>query len=167
MSSNNPTTDSIGIPAPPVILNRIGTSVRTRMDDLREHFILCFDAKSAAGSTKVSRRPTPAPPAALPPIASAPWMSLKSTSPPTSSPATASSARVFDVDVDDTRRIRLLAFIDASFFSPFMERTGKRYPDLLRRPAVVRGQHSVHDRLPVPHRYFPVHRPHRRWPLCR
>ncbi len=34
----------------------------------------------------------------------------------------------FDVDVDDTRRLRLLAFVDASFFSPYMERTGKRYP---------------------------------------
>lgn len=34
----------------------------------------------------------------------------------------------FDVDVDDTRRLRLLAFIDASFFSPYTERSGKRYP---------------------------------------
>ena len=34
----------------------------------------------------------------------------------------------FDIDVDDTRRLRLLAFIDASFFSPYMERSGKRYP---------------------------------------
>jgi NADPH-dependent glutamate synthase beta subunit-like oxidoreductase len=34
----------------------------------------------------------------------------------------------FDVDVDDTRRIRLLAFVDASFFSPYTERSGKRYP---------------------------------------
>src|SRR3954467_5833604 len=34
----------------------------------------------------------------------------------------------FDAEVEDTRRIRLLAFIDASFFSPYMERTGKRYP---------------------------------------
>ena len=34
----------------------------------------------------------------------------------------------FNIDVDDTRRLRLLAFIDASFFSPYMERTGKRYP---------------------------------------
>jgi NADPH-dependent glutamate synthase beta subunit-like oxidoreductase/NAD-dependent dihydropyrimidine dehydrogenase PreA subunit len=33
-----------------------------------------------------------------------------------------------DVDIDDTRRIRLLAFIDASFFSPYTERSGKRYP---------------------------------------
>jgi rubredoxin len=33
-----------------------------------------------------------------------------------------------DVDIDDTRRLRLLAFIDASFFSPYMERSGKRYP---------------------------------------
>ncbi|HET7056540.1 MAG TPA: FAD-dependent oxidoreductase, partial [Thermomicrobiales bacterium] len=33
-----------------------------------------------------------------------------------------------DIDVDDTRRIRLLAFVDASFFSPYTERTGKRYP---------------------------------------
>jgi NADPH-dependent glutamate synthase beta subunit-like oxidoreductase/formate hydrogenlyase subunit 6/NADH:ubiquinone oxidoreductase subunit I len=32
-----------------------------------------------------------------------------------------------DAQVEDTRRIRLLAFIDASFFSPFMERSGKRY----------------------------------------
>jgi NADPH-dependent glutamate synthase beta subunit-like oxidoreductase/ferredoxin len=34
----------------------------------------------------------------------------------------------FDADVEDTRRIRLLAFVDASFFSPYTERTGKRYP---------------------------------------
>jgi len=34
----------------------------------------------------------------------------------------------FDIDVDDTRRLRLLAFIDASFFSPYTERSGKRYP---------------------------------------
>ena len=34
----------------------------------------------------------------------------------------------YDIDVDDTRRLRLLAFIDASFFSPYTERSGKRYP---------------------------------------
>jgi NADPH-dependent glutamate synthase beta subunit-like oxidoreductase/NAD-dependent dihydropyrimidine dehydrogenase PreA subunit len=34
----------------------------------------------------------------------------------------------FDIDVDDTRRIRLLAFVDASFYSPYTERSGKRYP---------------------------------------
>jgi NADPH-dependent glutamate synthase beta subunit-like oxidoreductase/ferredoxin len=34
----------------------------------------------------------------------------------------------FDIDVDDTRRMRLLAFVDASFYAPFMERSGKRYP---------------------------------------
>jgi NADPH-dependent glutamate synthase beta subunit-like oxidoreductase/ferredoxin len=33
-----------------------------------------------------------------------------------------------DVEVEDTRRLRLLAFVDASFFSPYMERSGKRYP---------------------------------------
>lgn len=33
----------------------------------------------------------------------------------------------YDIDVEDTRRIRLLAFVDASFFSPYTERTGKRY----------------------------------------
>jgi NADPH-dependent glutamate synthase beta subunit-like oxidoreductase/NAD-dependent dihydropyrimidine dehydrogenase PreA subunit len=33
----------------------------------------------------------------------------------------------FDADVEDTRRIRLLAFVDASFFAPNMKRTGKRY----------------------------------------
>jgi len=32
------------------------------------------------------------------------------------------------IDVEDSRRIRLLAFVDASFFSPFTIRTGKRYP---------------------------------------
>jgi NADPH-dependent glutamate synthase beta subunit-like oxidoreductase/ferredoxin len=32
-----------------------------------------------------------------------------------------------EAQVEDTRRIRLLAFIDASFFSPYMERSGKRY----------------------------------------
>jgi len=34
----------------------------------------------------------------------------------------------YDIDVEDTRRIRLLAFVDASFFSPYTERAGKRYP---------------------------------------
>jgi hypothetical protein len=34
----------------------------------------------------------------------------------------------FGQDVDDTRRLRLLAFVDASFFSPYTERSGKRYP---------------------------------------
>jgi len=33
-----------------------------------------------------------------------------------------------NVDIDETRRLRLLAFVDASFFSPYMERSGKRYP---------------------------------------
>jgi len=33
----------------------------------------------------------------------------------------------YDIEVEDTRRIRLLAFVDASFFSPYIERTGKRY----------------------------------------
>lgn len=33
-----------------------------------------------------------------------------------------------DVEVEDGRRIRLLAFVDASFFSPYTERGGKRYP---------------------------------------
>jgi NADPH-dependent glutamate synthase beta subunit-like oxidoreductase/ferredoxin len=33
----------------------------------------------------------------------------------------------FGIDVEDTRRIRLLAFVDASFFSPYTERSGKRY----------------------------------------
>jgi len=32
------------------------------------------------------------------------------------------------IDVEDSRRIRLLAFVDASFFSPFTLRHGKRYP---------------------------------------
>ncbi len=32
------------------------------------------------------------------------------------------------IDVEDSRRIRLLAFVDASFFSPFTIRGGKRYP---------------------------------------
>jgi len=33
-----------------------------------------------------------------------------------------------NVDVETTRRIRLLAFVDASFFSPYTIRAGKRYP---------------------------------------
>ncbi|MGC4189721.1 MAG: FAD-dependent oxidoreductase [Thermomicrobiales bacterium] len=32
------------------------------------------------------------------------------------------------IEVEDNRRIRLLAFVDASFFSPFTIRSGKRYP---------------------------------------
>lgn len=32
------------------------------------------------------------------------------------------------IDVEDGRRIRLLAFVDASFFNPFTIRSGKRYP---------------------------------------
>ena len=34
----------------------------------------------------------------------------------------------YEVEVEDTRRIRLLAFVDASFFSPYMRRSGKSYP---------------------------------------
>ena len=34
----------------------------------------------------------------------------------------------YDADIEDTRRIRLLSFVDASFFSPYMRRSGKRYP---------------------------------------
>jgi NADPH-dependent glutamate synthase beta subunit-like oxidoreductase/NAD-dependent dihydropyrimidine dehydrogenase PreA subunit len=34
----------------------------------------------------------------------------------------------YDADVEDTRRMRLLSFVDASFFSPYMRRSGKRYP---------------------------------------
>jgi NADPH-dependent glutamate synthase beta subunit-like oxidoreductase/ferredoxin len=33
-----------------------------------------------------------------------------------------------NIDVDDTRRWRLLAFVDASFFAPYTERAGKRLP---------------------------------------
>jgi len=33
-----------------------------------------------------------------------------------------------DFAVDDTRRLRLLAFVDASFHSPYTDRHGKRYP---------------------------------------
>ena len=32
------------------------------------------------------------------------------------------------IDIEDSRRIRLLAFVDASFHAPYAERTGKRYP---------------------------------------
>ena len=32
------------------------------------------------------------------------------------------------IDIEDSRRIRLLAFVDASFYSPFILRHGKRYP---------------------------------------
>ncbi|MDP8907809.1 MAG: FAD-dependent oxidoreductase, partial [Chloroflexota bacterium] len=32
------------------------------------------------------------------------------------------------IDVEDSRRLRLLAFVDASFYTPFMNRSGKRYP---------------------------------------
>ncbi|HYO30949.1 MAG TPA: FAD-dependent oxidoreductase [Thermomicrobiales bacterium] len=33
-----------------------------------------------------------------------------------------------DIDVEYGRRIRLLAFVDASFYTPFVQRAGKRYP---------------------------------------
>ena len=33
----------------------------------------------------------------------------------------------FDAEVEDTRRIRLLSFVDASFFSPYMRRSGAKY----------------------------------------
>ena len=33
-----------------------------------------------------------------------------------------------DIEVETGRRIRLLAFVDASFFAPFVIRSGKRYP---------------------------------------
>lgn len=34
----------------------------------------------------------------------------------------------FDIEVDTTRRIRLLAFVDSSNYAPFARRQGKRYP---------------------------------------
>ena len=40
-----------------------------------------------------------------------------------------------DFAVDDTRRLRLLAFVDASFHSPYTDRHGKRY----RSPAATRS----------------------------
>ena len=33
-----------------------------------------------------------------------------------------------DIEIEDGRRIRLLAFVDASFYNPFTIRSGKRYP---------------------------------------
>ena len=33
-----------------------------------------------------------------------------------------------DIDIETGRRIRLLAFVDASFYTPFVQRAGKRYP---------------------------------------
>ncbi|MBA3417041.1 MAG: hypothetical protein H0U10_17615, partial [Chloroflexia bacterium] len=33
-----------------------------------------------------------------------------------------------DIDIETGRRIRLLAFVDASFYTPFVLRSGKRYP---------------------------------------
>ena len=33
-----------------------------------------------------------------------------------------------DIEVEDGRRIRLLAFVDASFYTPYANRSGKRYP---------------------------------------
>jgi len=33
-----------------------------------------------------------------------------------------------DIELETGRRLRLLAFVDASFYSPFMNRAGKRYP---------------------------------------
>ncbi|MFM8594070.1 MAG: FAD-dependent oxidoreductase, partial [Chloroflexota bacterium] len=33
-----------------------------------------------------------------------------------------------DIDIETGRRIRLLAFVDASFYTPFVLRAGKRYP---------------------------------------
>ena len=73
----------------------------------------------------------------------------------------------FDIDVEDTRRIRLLAFVDASFFSPYTQRIRQALSALYRRCAVVLRQHSVHDGVPVAHRYLPLHRPDRRWSVRR
>ncbi len=33
-----------------------------------------------------------------------------------------------DIEIEDGRRLRLLAFVDASFYNPFTIRSGKRYP---------------------------------------
>ena len=33
-----------------------------------------------------------------------------------------------DIDIETGRRLRLLAFVDASFYTPFVQRAGKRYP---------------------------------------
>ena len=85
-----------------------------------------------------SRRRTCASPAARPRTASAPWTTPRSTRSPAQLSSYGIAGQGFDdIEVDYTRRIRLLSFVDASFYSNFMERSGKRYADLHRRPAVV------------------------------
>jgi hypothetical protein len=51
-----------------------------------------------------------------------------------------------NIDVEDGRRLRLLAFVDASFFNPFTIRGGKRYPLLRTEPGAQRF-----PGLPWPH----------------
>jgi hypothetical protein len=58
-----------------------------------------------------------------------------------------------DIDVEYGRRIRLLAFVDASFYTPLRPAGRQALPHLHRRSPVVLRQHPVHDRLPVPHRH--------------
>ena len=106
-------------------------------------------------------------PAAPRPIASAQWTRPRSASPPVSWRATAIAGQGFDIDVDDTRRMRLLAFVDASFYAPIHGALREALPDLHRRSAVVLRQHPVHDGLPVAHRHLALHRPDRRRPVRR
>ena len=72
-----------------------------------------------------------------------------------------------DIEVDYTRRIRLLSFVDASFYTNFVARSGQRLPIYTGDPQWFSGQHPVHDRLPVAHRHLALHRAHRRRALRR
>ena len=67
--------------------------------------------------------------------------------------------------VDDTRRIRLLAFVDAEFFSPYTVRAGSRYRVFTGRSAVVCRQHPLPTRLPGAYRYLALHLVYCGWPL--
>ena len=103
------------------------------------------------------------------PIASAPWTMAEVNAmtgdlwPPTASPA-----RAWKISRSTTPAASA-CWHSSTPRSIRTSSTRTRTPaaDLHRRPAVVPGQHPLHDGLSVAHRYLALHRPHRRRPLRR
>ncbi len=77
-------------------------------------------------SRRRPRRQSNARPAAPPPIGSGRWIRRKSALPPANWLPVAIVGQGYDTRSRNAR-IRLLAFVDASFFSPYIEPHGKRY----------------------------------------
>ena len=72
-----------------------------------------------------------------------------------------------DIEVDYTRRIRLLAFVDASFYSNFIQRAGPRLPIYTGDPQWFQDNIPCMTACPIPHGHLALHRAHRRRSLRR